>query len=235
MSLAKSLWILTLLILLAGCASPKACYDTAASGDALHSIYVVRRARHTGIIVRAADWPTPSFLKDDFPKADYLEFGWGDAAYYQAEEETLWLGLRAAFWPSPSVVHVIGLTAPLDKNARADDIVEVRISQSGLLELIAAINTEFAAQTPIGRELQSTPRPNRFYSAHRGFFFPHMCNWWTADRLKDAGCPITPWTVVTASRVLREARGFEEASPAHRSALNREAAPRATRVLVATH
>jgi uncharacterized protein (TIGR02117 family) len=218
MNLAQPVWILSLLILMAGCSSTKSCYESAATGEALHSIYVVRRAQHTGIIVRTADWPTPSFLIDDFPKADYLEFGWGDAAYYQAEKETIWLGLRAALWPSSSVIHVIGLTAPLDRNARADDIVEVRISKSGLLELVTAINAEFAAQTPIGRELQSTPRPNRFYSAHRGFFFPHMCNWWTADRLKDAGCPITPWTVVTASRVLREARGFEDvpSSPAAR-------------------
>lgn len=209
MNLAQPVWILSLLILLAGCTSPKTCYDTGASAEALHSIYVVRRARHAGIIVRAADWPTPSFLTDDFPKADYFEFGWGDAAYYQAEEETIWLGLRAALWPTSSVIHVIGLTAPLDKNAYADDLVEVRISHSGLLELVAAINAEFAAQTPIGHELQSMPRPNRFYSAHRSFFFPHMCNWWTAHRLKDAGCPITPWTIVTASRVLREARGFD--------------------------
>lgn len=214
MTLVQPVWILSLLILLASCSLAKTCYETAASGEALHSIYVARRAQHTGIIVRTADWPTPSFLINDFPKADYLEFGWGDAAYYQAEVETIWLGLRAAFWPSPSVIHVIGLTAPLDKNAYADDIVEVRISHAGLLELVTAINAEFAAKTPIGRELRSTPRPNRFYNAHRSFFFPHMCNWWTAHRLKNAGCPITPWTVVTASRVLREARGFAEAPSA---------------------
>lgn len=204
-----ALWILPLMILLAGCSSAKTCLDPAASDETLHSIYVVRRAQHTGIIIRADDWPTPSFLINDFPKADYLEFGWGDAEYYQAEKETIWLGSRAALWPTASVIHVIGLTAPLDKNARAEDLVEVRISHAGLLELVDAINAEFAAQTPVGRELQSTPRPNRFYNARRSFFFPRMCNWWTAERLKDAGCPIAAWSVITASRVMREARGFE--------------------------
>lgn len=208
MNFTRSLWIWSLLILLAGCSSAKTCHEPAASAETLRSIYVVRRAQHTGIIIRAADWPTPSFLTDDFPKADYLEFGWGDAEYYQAEEETIWLALRAALWPSASVIHVIGLTAPLDKNAGAEAIVEVRISHAGLLELVDAINAEFAAQTPVGRELQSTPRPNRFYNARRSFFFPRMCNWWTAERLKDAGCPIAAWSVITASRVLREARGF---------------------------
>ena len=207
----RALFILLLLILLAGCSSAKTCHETAASGEPLHSIYVIRRAWHTGVIVPASDWPRPSFLIDDFPHADYLEFGWGDAEFYQAEEETFWLGLRAAVWPTSSVIHVIGLTGPLDEDARADDIVEVRISHAGLLEFAAGINAEFAATTPVGRELQSTPKPNCFYSARRSFFFPRMCNWWTARRLKDAGCPIMAWSVVTSSRVLREARGFGEA------------------------
>jgi uncharacterized protein (TIGR02117 family) len=201
-----ALWILPLLLLLAGCSSAKTCHETAASGEPLHSIYIVRRAWHTGIIISAADWPKPSFLTADFPKADYLEFGWGDAEFYQAEEETLWLGLRAALWPTASVIHVIGLTAPLHKSARADDIVEVRISHAGLLELVGALDAEFAAHTPVGRELQATPRPNRFYAANRKFFFPRMCNWWTAKRLQDAGCPVSAWPVVTAAQVLRRAR-----------------------------
>jgi hypothetical protein len=190
--------------LLAGCSSAKTCYETAAPAETLHSIYVVRRAWHTGIIIRAADWPTPSFLTEDFPKADYFEFGWGDAAYYQAEEETLWLGLRAALWPTSSVIHVIGLTDPLSKNARADDVVEVRVSHSGLLQLVAALNAEFAAHTPVGRELEAAPKPNLFYSSHRSFFFPRMCNWWTAKRLQDANCPVTAWSVVTAAQVLQQ-------------------------------
>jgi uncharacterized protein (TIGR02117 family) len=197
-------------ILLGGCSSAKTCYETAATGEPLHSIYVVRRAWHTGIIIRAADWPTPSFLTKDFPEADYLEFGWGDAAFYQAEEETLWLGLRAALWPTSSVIHVIGLTDPLSKNARADDIVEVRVSRTGLLQLVAALDAEFVAHSPVGRELDATPKPNRFYSAHRSFFFPRMCNWWTAKRLQDAGCPVTAWSVVTAAQVLRKVRRLEE-------------------------
>ena len=54
------------------------------------------------------------------------------------------------------------------------------------------------------------PAPNRFYRAHRSFYFPRMCNWWISRRLEAAGCPIRAWTVVTASRVMREARGFGE-------------------------
>ena len=203
-------WILLLVMLLTGCSSATTCYETAAPGEALHSVYVVRRAWHSGVIVRAEDWPTPSFLIADFPKADYLEFGWGDAEYYQAEEATFWLGLRAAVWPKSSVIHVIGLTDPLDKSAYADDIVEVRVSRTGMLQLVAALNAEFAGQTPIGHELEATPKPNRFYSAHRSFYFPRMCNWWTAKRLQDASCPVTAWSVVTASQVLRRAHGASE-------------------------
>jgi hypothetical protein len=33
-----------------------------------------------------------------------------------------------------------------------------------------------------------------------------MCNWWVAARLMQAGCSIEPWTVITASRAMSEAR-----------------------------
>lgn len=203
-----ALWILPLLVLLAGCSSARTCHETAASGEPLHSIYVIRRAWHTGIIISAADWPKPSFLTSDFPKADYLEFGWGEAKFYQAEEETVWLALRAGLWPNSSVIHVIGLTAPLGDNERADEIVEVRISHAGLLNLVAGLKAEFAAHTPVGRELQAAPKPNRFYAARGKFHFPRMCNWWMAKRLQDAGCPVSAWPVVTASQVQRRAKSL---------------------------
>jgi surface antigen len=54
--------------------------------------------------------------------------------------------------------------------------------------------------------LRGAPSPNRFYKAKRKFYFPRMCNWWVAARLMQAGCSIEPWTVITASRAMSEAR-----------------------------
>lgn len=197
---------------LAGCASPAPCYENGAHPDALRSIYVVRRGWHTGVVVAAADWPNQSWsVLDDFRNVDYLEFGWGDERFYQAEENTFWLGLRAALWPTPSVVHVIGLQSP--ETARANEIVRVRVPLQGLRRLAAAIEDEFAERrpSPEGSPLAAAPMPNRFYEAKHSFFFPRMCNWWIATRLQEVGCAIEPGSVIAASSVMRKARGFARA------------------------
>lgn len=196
---------------LAGCASSDSCYEPTTPRESLRSVYVIKRAWHTGIAVAAADWPNRDWsVLRDFPDSDYLEFGWGDARFYQAEEESFWLGIRAAFFSTSSAIHVIGFDRPAPDALLADDVIEVRVSAQGLRQLAQSIEREFAQTEPTasGASLNVTPRPNKFYSAKRRFFFPRMCNWWTARRLDESGCPIAAWSVLSADRIIREARGF---------------------------
>lgn len=206
-------WCVTALLasLLAGCASNDTCYEPTTPPESLRSIYIVKRAWHTGVAVAAADWPNRDWsVLRDFPDSRYLEFGWGDARYYQAEEESLWLGIRAAFFSTSSAIHVIGFERPTPEALRADEVIEVRVSAAGLKQLAQSIQLEFSQPQPTatGAVLSVTPSPNKFYDAKRRFFFPRMCNWWTARRLEEASCPITAWSVVSANRIVREAHGF---------------------------
>jgi len=197
---------------LPGCATGGSCLDETTARESIRSIYIVKRAWHTGVAVAAADWPNRSWsVLADFSESDYLEFGWGEERFYQAATESTWLALRAALWPNASVIHVIGVSAPAANNLRADEVIEVRVSAEGLRQMTAAIEQEFTERAPAATPvlLSAAPTPNHFYSAKRKFFFPHLCNWWTASRLAEANCPIQPWTVVTAGRVVREARSFE--------------------------
>jgi uncharacterized protein (TIGR02117 family) len=202
-----------LALFLAGCASGP-CYEAGAQTDALHSIYVVRRGWHTGILIAAVDWPDRRWaLFDDFPESEYLEFGWGDERFYQARRSTPWLATRAVLWPTSSVIHVIGFKAPLG-DLGAKDVVEVRVTAEGLRRLTAAIKREFAGERLMlsWPETDLAPAPNQFYSGRRSFYFPRMCNWWVARHLQEAGCPIQSWSVVTASRIFRDARRFGDAA-----------------------
>jgi hypothetical protein len=195
-----------LLSLLAGCASTS---GDNLSPDSLRSIYIVRRGWHTGIVIAVQDWPNPNWaLLADFPGAEYLEFGWGDERFYQAEPETFWSGVRAALWPTSSVIHTIGSRDPIATNAQAEEVVQLRIPAGQLREIAWAIEMEFAGTDPepTGQMLKSAPTPNRFYKAKRSFYFPRMCNWWVAKRLQQTGCPVRAWTVLTAARTMNEAR-----------------------------
>jgi len=196
---------------LSGCASHDTCYELATPGESLRSVYVVKRAWHTGVAVAAADWPNRNWsVLADFPDSRYLEFGWGDARFYQAEEETWWLTIRAAFFSTSSAVHVIGFDHPTPEALLADEVIEVHLSEDGLQKLAASIEAEFEEAAPVsyGVPLRGTPEPNKFYHAKRRFFFPRMCNWWTTRRLQDSGCPVAAWSVISANRVVREAKGF---------------------------
>lgn len=177
--------------------------------ESLRSIFVVRRGWHTGIALPARDWPDRDWsVLQDFAGAGYLEFGWGDERFYQAEPSTFWQGSRAALWSTPSVIHVIGLDEPVAETAQAREMVEVRIPADRLQALATAIEKEFAAPEPVptGSTLRLDPKPNGFYAGRERFYFPRMCNWWTASRLRDAGCDVAPGTVLFASRVIDEAR-----------------------------
>jgi uncharacterized protein (TIGR02117 family) len=204
--------VLLLVCSLPGCATGSACLDDSTPPELARSIYIVKRGWHTGVAIAAADWPNPNWsVLADFPDSDYLEFGWGDERFYQAEPETVWLGVRAALWPTSSVVHVIGVRTPIIEHIEANDIVELRVSADGLRRMAEAIEREFTERDPTAMpvSLSAAPKPNHFYSAKRKFFFPRMCNWWIASRLQEANCPIQPWSVVGASRIMREARAFE--------------------------
>lgn len=206
---------LLLVCVLPGCATSGDCLENTTPPESVRSIYIVKRGGHTGMAFAAADWPNRSWsLLADFADSDYLEFGWGDERFYQAERETLWLGTRAALWPTSSVIHVIGVRSPLAENLRAEEIVEVRVSADGLRRMAEAIEQEFTETTPTATpvSLRAAPKPNHFYRAKGKFYFPRMCNWWIAARLAEANCPIQSWSVVTAKRVMREARGFESAA-----------------------
>jgi uncharacterized protein (TIGR02117 family) len=207
--------VLLLICALPGCATGGNCLNDATPPESVRSIYIVKRGGHTGMAFATVDWPNRDWsVLSDFPDSDYLEFGWGDERFYQAERETLWLGTRAALWPTSSVIHVIGVRRPLGENAQAEDVVEVRVSADGLRNMAESIEREFTQAKPSATpvSLSAAPKPNRFYSARGKFYFPRMCNWWIASRLAEASCPIQPWTVVTAGRVMREARGFESAT-----------------------
>lgn len=70
-------------------------------------VMVISTGWHTDIILRAEDIP-PETLPEiaDFSDARYVMFGWGDRDFYMTPEPGLWITLKAALWPTVSVMHV---------------------------------------------------------------------------------------------------------------------------------
>jgi uncharacterized protein (TIGR02117 family) len=200
-----------LLALVAGCAGPAPGLYPPAAGEPTRPIYVVNHGWHTGIAVRRADIPAGVWPQHrDLLASEYVEVGWGNRDFYLAPEGTVWLALKAAVWPTPGVLHVVGFDGPVERFFGGREIVEVLVSDRGFRDL-AVVMQEAYAKDDAGAPIVVAPGqyPNsRFYVAREKYHLLKTCNTWTVTTLQEAGLPVGRLPVVTAAGAIGEARRF---------------------------
>lgn len=180
---------------------------TVATAERTQVVYVVRRAWHSGVAISAADWSRhDSSLLSSFPDARHLEFGWGDAAYYQADKPTFGMTI-ASLWPGATVMEVVPLR---DVSTQATDdyeAVTLHVSQAELEAIAAAVERSFLHPiNPTGKTYRTAGGEARFYHARGKFHAFRMCNRWTSEVLRLAGCAARPGLMMTAGQVIRAAK-----------------------------
>ena len=203
---------LTALVLLGtGCLGPKKNLFPPAAGAPRKTIHLSSHGWHTGVIVSRVDIPTNVWpAQRDFGEFASLEVGWGDDGFYRSEKITATIAVKALFWPTPSVLHVVGFNGPPEREFAESQVIRVELSEEGFAGLCAQIDHEFT-QTRQGKPIPLGPGlygESEFYRANQSYYFPKTCNWWTARTLRAAGCPITPLWSVTAGNVMRQAKKF---------------------------
>jgi len=210
--LAAVAWFL-LALGLAACAAepdvpPRPQTATLAPGAA-HTIFVTSNGFHSGIVLERSDLP-PGRIPEaaDFPEARFLEFGWGDAVYYPAEQETIGMTLRAALLPTAAVVHVAGLTVPPAVRYPEAEVVSLSLDAAGLQRLVDFIDAGFERGN---RERAIATGPglyptSRFYPALGKFHLFNTCNTWSARALASAGFGVSKSGVQTAEELMRQVR-----------------------------
>lgn len=160
-----------------------------------------------------ADWPNRDWLVlKGFPQARYLEFGWGDAAYYQAPDPSLGVTIAAVFWPTPTVMEVVPWQV-VAENAEDSETVVLHVSDTELQAIAESIDDSFVqpiSATGIGYRVAGGQA--LFYDARGKFHLFRMCNRWTAERLQLAGCSVRPRLMMTASQAITAAKRCESAT-----------------------
>lgn len=222
---------LALLVLLAGCANGPAGYEPPDAPAA--SIYVVTQGWHTGIVMRRADarpdlWPEVA----DFPSVRWLLVDWGDRDYFPAARFNLWYGLKALFWPTPSVVHVIGFDAPPRQQLAGTELVRVVLTREGLEALNRYIGAahERGGAPRVPPLLPSPYGAGWFYPGRETFHLFRTCNAWVAQALRAAGLPVSARFVLLPEGVMRQLRPIGEAiGPQTNSGGQARSAPTANR------
>lgn len=168
------------------------------------SVYVATQGWHTGFILPAAELKSDMpFLAQRFGAVEYLEFGWGDKAYYQARENTVWLAIQALFWPTDTVMHVVAVPMHPTVYFPESEVIEIKISSNEFQSLRTYIRQSFyydkGQSTVLKKGLYGD---SQFYQGQGEFYMMNTCNKWTAKGLKSAGMDISLWFKQTQGSIM---------------------------------
>ena len=190
-------FIIFALLLLSGCAKAvNSFYPPDPNQIDNKTIYIVKDRWHTGIILLKKDADPYIHFFNDFRNNRYLEIGWGDEAYYQAEEKTVWMGFKALFLPTDSIIHVAAFQMDPAAYFPKSEVVKLKLSKIGFINLVKFINNSFRLNEKkevikLGKGFYGK---SGFYRANGTFHIFNNCNTWTAEAIYSSGFPINIYT-----------------------------------------
>ena len=192
-------------VVLCGCSS--SAQRTPSDTERSRVVYVVRRGHHTGLALAVADWPNRDWpVLASFPQARYLEFGWGDADYYQTPDPTSGMTIAAILWPTPTVMEVVPWRQDIAAGVADSETIALHVSDAELQAIAKSIDDSFVQPiSATGNGYDTAGGRALFFDAKGKFHLFRMCNRWTAERLKLAGCSVRPPLIVTATQSITAA------------------------------
>ena len=168
-------------------------------------IYVVSHSWHTGIVIPAKLIQSRiGELATRFNNVRYLEFGWGDKGFYQADEITSELTLQAMFWPTESIMHVVAVPDNPKAHFPNSQVEKICLNTSEYSALIKFIENSFYKndQGEVVAALPGLYGDSQFYRSVGDYYLMNTCNKWTAKALKSAGLKISTLFKLSADSVM---------------------------------
>jgi hypothetical protein len=180
----------------------------ATSQTSAASIYVLRRGRHTDLVLPVAGLHGPlAALAASFPGAGYLTFGFGDRQYVLATHKNL-VHLLLAPFPGPGLLLVTGLQGTPAEVYGAEHLIALPLRQAQL-DAIADFVWSSLQQDEQGKVPPYLPGRypgNVYYPSSRTYYGLYTCNTWTAEALHSAGLPVHSGGVILAGQVSDQVR-----------------------------
>ncbi|MFW2373809.1 MAG: TIGR02117 family protein [Gammaproteobacteria bacterium] len=203
----QGLMILVVSIIISGCSYEPHVIEHAVETNPIRdrSIYVANHGWHTGLIIPAVSInPSLPFLKPRFGSVPYYEFGWGEEGFYQAEKINFGLVVRAIFWPTDAVMHVVAVPFEPEQYFISSEIMEIKLSANELNSLQIFISNSFdykgmAKEKMLAHGIYGN---SQFYRAMGKYYMTNTCNKWTAKGLKSTGMNISTGFKMTADSVM---------------------------------
>ena len=133
-----------------------------------------------------------------------MEFGWGDKSYYQAEEVTFGLTMKAIFWPTESVVLAVAVPERPDMHFSDGEVKTLCLDNSQYSLLIDFIEHSFYkdGDGKIIKSKDGADGDSQFYQGVGEYYLMNTCNTWMAKGLKSAGLDISPAFKLTSGSIM---------------------------------
>ncbi len=173
-------------------------------------VFIVEHGWHTGLVVSTEDLDAsnlPYFTT--LRRHRFLEVGWGDAAFFQADDPTALMALDAMLTPGPSVLHVAAFDSPPDAFFKGQLVHRIAMTATGVTNLGRFVARTFADQSsaePVATSAGNYGPDSRYVAANGSYYFPNTCNVWTANALREGGVDVTPALAVTSRALLHQVR-----------------------------
>jgi uncharacterized protein (TIGR02117 family) len=176
-------------------------------------VFVISNGFHSSVMVSRADiMPNRIPESEDFPLARYLEFGWGDSEYYPAQNVTFAMTLRAAFLPSPAVLHMAATSLEPSRRYPEAEVIPLFLDEAGMQSLVNFIDASFqrAGQSRAKAVQPGLYADSFFYPAVGRFHIGNTCNTWTTRALMSAGFPVEQGNALDAESLMSQVRQLKE-------------------------
>ncbi|PWN05408.1 DUF2459 domain-containing protein [Rhodohalobacter mucosus] len=202
-----ALLLLSATMIISGCLGPvKDLYPDDESMRPV-TVYIVSHGWHAGIVTESSN--IESFIPEhtEMPGAKYLMFEWGDGRYFPHEDPGFWLLVRAALWPTKSVIQVVGMDVPPVRYFSRSRVVKIQVTEEGMDKLGKFIQQRFRrnADGEVIMAADGLYRNSTFFEATGRYHLPKTSNTWTARALRQTGYPITPFYAFTSGNVIKQA------------------------------
>jgi len=173
-----------------------------------YTVLVADWGHHTSIVVQQP--PGWRLGPPGAEAAPFLEAAWGDRRYFHGGERSPRAVAAALLLPTESVLFLAGHADP-PRLAGTVAVRERQVEGPTLRALLSGLERSVRRDRDGGRLPPLPPRPGqrgRFFPAHAAYLWSRNCNWWTVQRLREAGLASAPTGVVVAAQVPGRLRGF---------------------------
>lgn len=172
-------------------------------------VWLLADKLHTGMVF-PFDWLVESGFvpPEGFGNPRFVSMSWGNRdAYVEKRWLSPWKVMRALFTPSPSVMELIEVDWDVAEVVPHQRIYRKLTDRRHGHEIAAFLN-HCTIAGPNNRPVVVGPSSwgkGVLLESPQHYFFPRICNVWTAQAIEACGGEISPWLSLSANGVVKQA------------------------------